>query len=255
MELHFNEALAMAYKSQPQKIRVMSERWVEENMYCPCCGKLHIKKLENNKPVSDFYCKGCDAVFELKSKQGKIGKKIIDGAYKTMIDRITSATNPELFVLSYTADFNVKKPCLIPRFFLTPQVIEKRKKLPPTARRAGWEGCNILYEKIPDQAKIEVITDAKVKDKLDVVGQYNRIKKIQTNNLESRGWMIDVLNCINAIPTDKFLLREVYAYAEELQLKHSNNHNVEAKIRQQLQILRDKGFVEFLGKGCYKKIV
>lgn len=36
---------------------------------------------------------------------------------------------------------------------------------------------------------------------------------------------------------------------------HASEANVEAKIRQQLQILRDKGFVEFLGKGCYKKIV
>ena len=32
------------------------------------------------------------------------------------------------------------------------------------------------------------------------------------------------------------------------------NHNVEAKIRQQLQILRDLGFIEFLGKGQYRKI-
>ncbi|MCI9138110.1 MAG: hypothetical protein HFH48_11245 [Lachnospiraceae bacterium] len=45
----------------------------------------------------------------------------------------------------------------------------------------------------------------------------------------------------------------MYLYIEILQEKHKNNHNIEAKIRQQLQILRDKGFIEFLGRGHYRK--
>jgi len=32
------------------------------------------------------------------------------------------------------------------------------------------------------------------------------------------------------------------------------NNNIEAKIRQQLQILRDNGVVEFIGRGLYKKV-
>ncbi|MDE6208416.1 MAG: hypothetical protein K2M73_01940 [Lachnospiraceae bacterium] len=31
-------------------------------------------------------------------------------------------------------------------------------------------------------------------------------------------------------------------------------HSIEAKIRQQLQFLRDIGFIEFLGIGQYRKI-
>ncbi|EKC57958.1 Dam-replacing, partial [human gut metagenome] len=31
-------------------------------------------------------------------------------------------------------------------------------------------------------------------------------------------------------------------------------HNVEAKIRQQLQQLRDKGFIEFTTRGHYRKL-
>jgi len=30
------------------------------------------------------------------------------------------------------------------------------------------------------------------------------------------------------------------------------NHNIRPKIRQQLQILRDLGFLEFLGDGSYR---
>jgi len=37
-----------------------------------------------------------------------------------------------------------------------------------------------------------------------------------------------------------------------LQAKHPENHNVKAKIRQQLQYLRDKGVIEFLGRGHYR---
>lgn len=65
--------------------------------------------------------------------------------------------------------------------------------------------------------------------------------------------LLDVLSCINNIETNEFCLRDVYKYTEVLQEKYIHNHNVEAKIRQQLQFLRDKGFIEFLGRGHYKK--
>ena len=63
-----------------------------------------------------------------------------------------------------------------------------------------------------------------------------------------------MLNCVNDIKSDEFTLNEVYDYVELLQQKHINNNNVEAKIRQQLQFLKDKGFIEFLGRGQYRKI-
>ena len=99
MDFNLDENIAVGYKSKSQKIRVMSENWVAKNIYCPCCGNLHIRSLENNKPVSDFQCDNCGEVFELKSKEGNIGRKIADGAYSTMIERITSITNPELMLM------------------------------------------------------------------------------------------------------------------------------------------------------------
>ena len=42
---------------------------------------------------------------------------------------------------------------------------------------------------------------------------------------------------------------------DRLQAKHSENHNVKAKVRQQLQFLRDRGVVRFLGRGMYRKIL
>ena len=130
-----------------------------------------------------------------------------------------------------------------------------RKPLSSTARRAGWTGCNILYEKIPEQGKINIILDSKETEIEKVLNQYHQAKKLQTNNLKSRGWFLDILNCINEIKSEKFTLQEIYKYSDELKLKHSQNLNIKAKIRQQLQFLRDKGFIEFIGRGIYRKII
>ena len=170
-----------------------------------------------------------------------------------MIERITSITNPELFVLQYSSDYTVTDLVLIPKFFIVPQIIEKRKPLASSAQRAGWIGCNILYSKIPQQGKIDIIRNGIVNPIDEVVENYNRIKRLETQNINSRSWLFDVLSCVNNIELNEFCLQDIYEYTEMLQEKHINNHNVEAKIRQQLQLLRDKGFIEFLDRGHYKK--
>lgn len=254
MDLKFETSIAEQYKSNRQKVRVMSEKWVSDNMYCPCCGNSKIKKLKNNKPVSDFMCEKCNEIFELKSKCGNLGSKIVDGAYETMIGRIMDVTNPELLVLQYSPQYCVTHLTLIPKFFFVVDLIEKRKPLPPTARRAGWIGCNILYNNIPKQGKISIISDGKIADEDKVVNLYNRMKKLQVSDIESRGWLMDILNCVNAIRNSDFYLNNMYEFVGLLQVKHPHNHNIEAKIRQQLQVLRDKGFIEFLGNGHYRKM-
>ena len=65
---------------------------------------------------------------------------------------------------------------------------------------------------------------------------------------------MDVLTCVDRIQKKEFSLKDVYSFIDELQLKHPENNNVDAKIRQQLQFLRDKGFLEFLSRGYYRKI-
>ncbi len=255
MNFNLCEDLAIKYKSKSQKIRVMSESWVSHNIFCPSCGNVHIYKLHNNMPVADLKCEGCGEMYELKSKNGTIGNKITDGAYSTMIERITSKNNPNLFAMQYSNNLQVINLTFIPKFFFAPSVIEKRKPLSESARRAGWMGCNILYSEIPEQGKITIIKNQVISDKKSVVDNYIKVKNLQTSNMENRSWLLDILLCINNIPTINFSLQDMYKFTNNLQLKHVNNHNVEAKIRQQLQFLRDKGFIEFLGKGQYRKLL
>lgn len=49
-----------------------------------------------------------------------------------------------------------------------------------------------------------------------------------------------------------FTLSNVYAFENELAQKHPNNRNIRAKIRQQLQLLRDQGLVEFVSPRVYR---
>jgi type II restriction enzyme len=142
---------------------------------------------------------------------------------------------------------------LIPRYFFTPSIIEKRKPLADTARRAGWVGCNINISTIPQDCKIKIIKSGVACDKVSVLNDYNRIKALQVENIDSRGWLLDILFCINIIPGEIFKLEQMYSFEKSLSEKHPENRFIRAKIRQQLQMLRDRGYIEFLGRGVYKK--
>lgn len=83
----------------------------------------------------------------------------------------------------------------------------------------------------------------------------NNIKKSNSfkNANADKGWLGTVLNCVNRIPGEFFTLDDMYAFEPELKSEYPNNRNIKAKIRQQLQFLRNKGVIEFLGNGSYKK--
>lgn len=137
LDLHFNQSLANGYHSGSQISRVVTEDWVARNMFCPVCGAPVLRHYQANKPVADFFCDNCKSDFELKSKESKtaaIGHKIADGAYTTMIERITSLRNPHFFVMTY-ADWQVNNLLMIPNYFFVPDIIEKRKPLADSARR------------------------------------------------------------------------------------------------------------------------
>lgn len=156
--------------------------------------------------------------------------------------------------MSYSLEkMNVENLYFIPKFFFVPEIIEQRKPLSPTARRAGWIGCNILLDKIPLQGRIPIIQNSVPVDKQIVINQVARANRIRTADLSARGWMFDILHCINGVDGDIFTLEEIYRYETVLLEKYPCNHNIRAKIRQQLQLLRDKGFITFLGNGVYQK--
>jgi len=243
------------YRSNSQIARVLTEGWVGRNSFCPRCGSDTLFQYGNNQPVADFYCKNCKEDFELKSKTGSLGKKIVDGAYGTMISRITSNENPNFLFLSYDKTaLSVRNFLTIPKHFFTPEIIEKRKPLSPTAKRAGWTGCNIDLTSVPLAGRIYLIKDSIAAKRKDVIAQFDSTLFLRNSSVESKGWTLDILKCIDRIQRKEFKLEDIYRFETELQKKHPNNNFIKPKIRQQLQILRDKGIISFVSQGKYIKV-
>lgn len=254
MDLSLDKSVAAEYKNPAQQARVMTELWVGSEVYCPSCGQRSLNQYPNNTPVGDFYCAYCHEQFELKAKNGLFGTKVVDGEYDTMLRRLRSSEVPNLFGLSYNrTQARVSDFFVIPSHFFVPGIIERRKPLAPTARRARWVGCNILFRNVPLVGRVNIVTHGIALDKPEVLKAWQRTLFLREQpKLDKRGWVLDVMNCVEKLNKSEFLLSDVYQYESELGQLHPDNKHVKAKIRQQLQFLRDSGFLDFLGKGRYK---
>ncbi len=169
-----------------------------------------------------------------------------------MIERITSEAAPSFFFLQYDKEYMVRNLFVTPAHYFTPEIIAKRPPLKPTARRAGWVGCSILTKAIPASGRIYYVRDDQVRPTEEVCEQYHRTAFLSGRNLEQRGWLIDVMTCVERLQKPEFTLQEMYAFEAQLAQLHPDNHNVRPKIRQQLQFLRDAGYLTFASRGCYK---
>jgi len=229
------------YKSPSQLISNISEHWFDDNMYCPFCLTNSIEAFGNNHAVSDYYCCRCKEEFQLKSKRGKLGKTVTDGEYNKMIEAIHSHNTPNFFFLNYSSNIEYVIDLLfVPKEFIVPSIIQKRRPLSSNAKRYGWTGCNIAIGLIQDIGKIYAIKDKKPINKNIVRNNIISIEFLRKiKDVDSRGWLNDILFVISEIKSEVFTLTDVYMFVPLLKKLHPNNNNIEAKIRQQLQVLRE----------------
>jgi type II restriction enzyme len=252
MKLGFEETQA-PYESASQSARAWTERWVREWVFCPNCGATNIKQYPPNRPVADFFCALCSEDYELKSQKSKFGAKVLDGAFRTMCERLEASNNPNLFLLKYDLkSFGVTDLFVVPKHFFLRELIEERKPLASTARRAGWVGCNILLGQIPASGKIFIVRNQQLLPREAVLAQWQQTLFLRNERLEARGWLIEVMKCVESIGKEEFVLDDVYAFERKLSRLYPDNRHVRQKIRQQLQVLRDHGYIEFLDRGQYR---
>jgi type II restriction enzyme len=251
VKLGFEESSQDAYDSGSQKARVLTETWASAQAFCPNCGHDHLSKFPSNMPVADFFCPSCGEQYELKSQKTRFGNKIADGAFRTMCERLESQTNPNLILLNYLPSQGVRNLFVVPKYFFVQNIIEVRPPLAPTARRAGWVGCNILLHLVPDAGKIHIVRDGQIVEKAQVLAAWQRTTFLREEGDASRGWLLNVLKCVEEIGRTEFDLTEVYAFESRLSKLYPSNQHVRQKIRQQLQVLRDRGYISFEGRGRY----
>jgi len=252
MKLGFDES-QLPYTSGTQKARAWTEAWVSAWAYCPHCGKTKMSQFPNNSPLADFLCTSCNEEFELKSQKGKFGAKVADGAYRTKCERLAASNNPNLLLMNYDVkSLSVVNLLIVPKHFFVQDIIEERKPLAATARRAGWIGSNIRLDRVPESGKIHIVKSGVVRPKDVVLEEWQKTLFLRNESLEARGWLLDVMKCVESLGKRDFVLDEVYAFERHLGDLYPGNQNVRPKIRQQLQYLRDRGYIEFVARGHYR---
>jgi type II restriction enzyme len=174
-------------------------------------------------------------------------------AFQAKCDRLAASNNPNLFLLNYSLkELSVVNLLIVPKHFFVRDIIEERKPLALTARRAGWIGSNILLNRIPASGKIHIIRNGLLQPKELVLAEWKKTLFLRDEGLEARGWLIEVMKCVEAIGKQEFGLDEVYAFESQLGGLYPNNQHVKQKIRQQLQLLRDRRYLDFVSRGRYR---
>lgn len=178
---------------------------------------------------------------------------MLDGSFRAKCDRLAADNNPNLFLLNYDLKLlRVINLVVVPKHFFVREIIEKRKPLAATARRAGWIGSNILLDKIPQSGKIFIIRAGQLEAKDTVLEKWNKTLFLRGQEQAARGWLIEVMKCVETIGKPEFRIDDIYSFENRLSWLYPDNRNVRPKIRQQLQFLRDNGYLDFVSRGHYR---
>lgn len=252
MDVRLPTGVGAPYHSYSQKARVVTEAWAEENLYCLACKSPSLSRTANNTEAVDFLCPGCQAGFQLKATRTRVRNRIADAGYEAMKRAIDENRLPHLVILHYSTEMSeVLNLSVIPSFMLSVSAVHARRPLGPLARRAGWIGCDILLDRVPSDGVITIVSDTCVAAPSQVRREFNRCRDLQRLRGESRGWILDLLVGLQRLKQKTFTLTDAYSLETELAMLHPGNRNVRPKIRQQLQRLRDIGYISFLGSGGY----
>ncbi len=255
MLLQCDTLVAEKYKSPAQIARLISERWFLQWGYCLACDNDELKQTAPNTKAADFVCPACEQKYELKTFKSGFPRIIPDGAYRTFMECILTGSVPSLVLLGRSPAWEVQSLTAIHQLFITPEVVVSRRPLAISARRAGWVGCNIRLDRIPEDGKIEVVEHSQVSSRESIRKKFRALNCLKKIKVGARGWTILTLGAIRRLGRQDFSLREIYAQEDSFRECYPNNLNIRPKLRQQLQVLRDLGYVEFLGGGEYRLLL
>ena len=233
--------------------RVKTEKWALNNFYCASCGS-GLATYPTNTPLYDFHSPECQERFQLKASKRRFGKSVLDSEYHTALDGIMRDEYPSLILLRYDPiRWTVADLELVHRACITTSSLIRHKPLSAAAQRRGWVGCSISLASVPALGRIVVAQNGSVRPKAVILEQWKQSSKLLETEPQARGWVADVLRCVERSYWT-FTNDNVYSFEAELASKHPNNRNVRPKIRQQLQVLCRLGLIERLSPGTYRRL-
>jgi type II restriction enzyme len=253
MDIHGDITLGLGYANPTQQVRKISEAWIAANGYCLKCDSDTLSPTSANTKSRDFVCENCQHGYELKSKCGAFSTRVLDGSYGAMVKTIREGNTPTFLLLEYAKSWSISGLRAIHHSLITETAVEARKPLAPSARRAGWTGCNIVLPAIAIEGQIPIVQSGVFQPKSSARTAFARLENLSSLSYKDRSWAATILNLLHRLPSKDFALADVYRFDSEIQKLFPNNKHIRPKIRQQLQVLRDAGLVKFHGGGQYER--
>lgn len=175
--------------------------------------------------------------------------------YDKMMEAVRANRTPHFHLLHYVLpEAMVRNLVVIPRFAISSSAIRPRNPLSKVARRAAWVGYLFDLRLVPSTAKIALIHEGEIIDPVSVRAQFGKIARIASLSVEQRGWSLDVLRCLESLHCAEFTTSEAYQFVPELSALHPANRHIREKIRQQLQVLRDRGLLRQVDRGRWTRV-
>jgi len=129
------------------------EEYIKNNIKCIRCKNSNFVKCKTNEKSKDLICLECNQKYQIKAKcvtQKQINNiilkkqfKTIGGEYSTTINNINENINYIIIIYEKTS-YDIKNILYIKNEYINTECIIPRNPLSPTAKRAGWQGCNII---------------------------------------------------------------------------------------------------------------
>lgn len=239
----------------PQATKMLTEHWTANNIFCPSCWSALLQHA-TNKPCNDLFCRNCNENFELKASRWKLSTTIQAWAYDASIQALNEGPI-NLFVLKYSDDFTITNFLVVPKYFFTQDIIEKRNEAKVKQKNWNirlWTWGVIRFDRIPESWKIHYISNGTYKTRTEILNAWKWIKFLEEENDKWKGWIFEIMRCIELMWKVEFTPIELYNKFSDMLIKqYPQNNNIAAKIRQQLQDLERVGYIERISKWIYRR--
>jgi HKD family nuclease len=111
-----------------------------------------------------------------------------------------------------------------------------------------------LYAELCQRQRVESKSASRDASTLKLMASFREKAKTLRRPVPSRRDLVGWLELVyDALPDGEFTNELVYAQEPEFRKQYPDNLNVRAKVRQQLQVLRDMGLIEHIARGHWRK--
>ena len=157
------------WKSESKIVGEACEYYVKKNIKCIRCNDNKFEKYKTNQKSKDLICNNCNQKYQIKGKSATDSQVNNDTLKLTGADYLTTLNNISenidyLIILYEKHTYIIKSILYIKSENINSSCIVPRKPLSPHAKRAGWQGCTIIFNNIIKLQNYNVRKEIIVKD-------------------------------------------------------------------------------------------